>query len=608
MVRASAPGRQRGRGQSLVLAAFLTAGLLVLVSTGTAQNPTPAKAPPKADPPKAEPAKPEAGKVQRVIVAKGADVAEMTKFINEKLEEGWKANKITPSREVSDLEFLRRCSLDIIGRVPTWKEIKEYQDDPPEKRRSLLVERLLSHADYARHWANVWSNWLLTRSGTFGRGTYHEQMDLWLEEQFALNKPYSDIVRSLITAKGKNTDNGAVNFILAHVGEEIRDPKLMAEEGHFEMVPLTSRVTRLFLGIQIQCAQCHDHPFLNTLKQEKFWGVNAFLRQVERKGTLAMARNQTPGPLELADDESVNKEALGFYEKRNGVKLNEKAVFLPSGPQKKAHKLSADEKRRDAQGIKRREELADALIEHDQFPKAVVNRYWGVFFGRGFVNPIDDFNDQNPPSNPELLNEVAAKFKHYGYDLKSLIRWICNSEAYQLSCVANKTNDKPEHEALFSRMMLKSMSPEQLYESLMVATNKIAVQTKEEKKDSRTAWLESLISNFGDDEGNEVNFNGTVVQALMMMNGQNINDAITLKDKGTVANAIASSNSEDEVITKLFLASVTRQPSRKEILVIKEMFQLATPEHNLKDRKDPAARFHDLFWALLNSNEFLLNH
>src|SRR5260370_33767763 len=118
----------------------------------------------------------------------------------------------------------------------------------------------------------------------------------------------------------------------------------------------------------------------------------------------------------------------------------------------------------------------------------------------GLVNPIDDFNDQNPPSNPELLNELGVKFKHYGYDLKSLIRWICNSDAYQLSCVANKTNDKAEQEPLFSRMVLKSMSPEQLYESLMVATNKIAVQTKEEKKDGRTAWLDNLITNFGDDE------------------------------------------------------------------------------------------------------------
>jgi hypothetical protein len=152
------------------------------------------------------------------------------------------------------------------------------------------------------------------------------------------------------------------------------------------------------------------------------------------------------------------------------------------------------------------------------------------------------------------------------------------------------------------------LSPEQLYESLMVATNKVAVQSKQEKKDQRNTWLEGLIANFGDDEGNEVNFNGTVVQALMMMNGQNINDAITLKDKGTVANAMSSSRSEDEVIAKLFLASVTREPTKKELVQIKELFKLARPENAVKDSKDPAAKYHDLFWALLNSNEFLLNH
>ncbi len=608
MVRASAPGWTWGRVQMVVLGGLLIAGVFALVSSSTAQNTTKAP-PPKGESAKTDPAKPEPPKVPRVIIAKTPDVVEMTKFIDEKLAAGWKENKITPAHEVGDLEFLRRASLDIIGRVPTWEEIATYQKDPVEKRRSVLIDRLLSHEDYARHWANVWSNWLLTRSGTFGRGVYHEQMDVWLEDQFAQNKPYAEIVKLLLTAEGKNTDHGEVNFILAHLGEEIRDPKLVPEEGHFEMVPITSRITRTFLGIQIQCAQCHDHPFLGSLKQERFWGVNAFMRQVKREGTVMMARNQTPGPLTLVDDVSVNKEALGFYEKRNGVKLNEKAVFLPSGPQKKASKLSVDDKtKKDIQGVGRRQELAAALIEHEQFPKAVVNRYWGAFFGRGFVNPIDDFNDQNQPSNPELLKELGIKFKHYNYDFKMLIRWICNSEAYQLSCVANRTNDKPEQESLFSRMMLKSMSPEQLYESLMVATNKSAVQSKQEKKDQRNTWLESLISNFGDDEGNEVNFNGTVVQALMMMNAQNINDAITLKEKGTVANAMTSSKSEDEVIHKLFLAAVTREPSKKEIANIKDLFRLGDAKNIAKDIKEPAAKFHDLFWALLNSNEFLLNH
>src|SRR5262249_46284242 len=162
------------------------------------------------------------------------------------------------------------------------------------------------------------------------------------------------------------------------------------------------------------------------------------------------------------------------------------------------------------------------------------------FFGRGFVNPIDDFNDNNQPSNPELLDELAARFKHYDYDLKKLIRWITHSNAYHLSYVANKTNDKSEHETLFARMNMKALTPEQLFESLMTATRAEQAETAKAKKDLRERWLTALIANFGDDEGNEVNFNGTIVQALMMMNGKDINDAISREKKGAVALAMAS--------------------------------------------------------------------
>jgi hypothetical protein len=239
---------------------------------------------------------------------------------------------------------------------------------------------------------------------------------------------------------------------------------------------------------------------------------------------------------------------------------------------------------------------------------------WGTFFGKGFVNPIDDFNDQNQPSNPALLNELAGQLKHYDYDLKKLIRWVCNSDAYNLSCVANKTNEAPEKETLFSRMLMKSMTPEQLFESLMLATNSEAAESKDGKKKLKDKWLEDLISNFGDDEGNEVNFNGTVVQALMMMNGKEINDAITRKDKGTVDLAIKSSRTQEEVITKLYLATLNRKPTQREVhVIINEMFPLSDDKFGALRRKDNEKanynnRFYDLFWALLNCNEFLLNH
>jgi hypothetical protein len=528
-------------------------------------------------------------------------VNELVKTINDRLRADWQKNGIIPSRHVDDYEFIRRASLDIIGRIARPEEIKEFLHDPIDVRRSRLVNRLLDSDEYPRHWANLWSNWLLGRAGPFGRGMYHEQTASWLEDQFAANRHYDELVKALLTATGENTKNGAVNFVLAHVGENV-PPARRAEEGQFEMVPLTSRITRLFLGTQVQCAQCHDHPFQTAIKQEHFWGINAFLRQVERQGTLAMRRQDAPGPLKLVDNDRVVRDPLVFFEKRNGVVLERKAIFLPSGEEKGKQLDPAKS------GLARREALAEFLIEHEQFPKAIVNRMWGVFLGRGFVNPVDDFNDNNQPSNPELLNEIASRFKHYTYDLKFLIRCICHSEAYHLSCVANRTNDKPEHEPLFSRMVLKALSPEQLFESLMVATRSATGESKDAKKAARDAWLGSLITNFGDDEGNEVNFNGTVVQALMMMNGKEINDAISRKEKGTVALAVRRARSQPGVINELYLAALNRLPSGAEMQAIVSRFRLDTPQSNVKDAHDPAARFEDLFWALLNSNEFMLNH
>jgi hypothetical protein len=581
--------------------------VLVLAGLLTGQAAPPKTAPAKGDgkgttrgAPPAVPAKP-----RLTIVATTSDVPEMAKVINDRLEADWAKNKVTPSRYVNDYEFIRRASLDVIGRVARPDEIKAYFKDPEDKRRSLLIERLLASEDYPRHWADMWSNWLLTRSGPFGRGRYKEEMAEWLKDQFAQNKPYAEIVEKLLTAKGTNSDsnNGAVNFVLAHVGEPVpRNDR--ARYGEFDMVPLTSRVTRLFLATQVQCAQCHDHPFHNNLKQNHFWGVNAFLRQVVRKTKADMRRQPLSGPLTLEDDPNANASGVVSFEKRNGVVLSTRAEFLPSGEDKDARGPRID---LGPKAPSRREQLAHFVIEHDNFPKAIVNRMWGVFFGRGFTNPVDDFNDNNQPSNPELLNELAAKFKHYQYDQKRLIRWICHSNAYQLSCVANATNDKPEHEVLFSRMVMKSLSPEQLFESLMTATNAEVLDNRKDKTKKRDEWLGRLIGSFGDDEGNEVNFNGTVVQALMMMNGEDINNAISRKDKGTVALAMARNRAPAGVVRDLYLAAVNRPPTPLEVDRIFSRMALGV-QHRVWDARNPAAKYEDLLWALLNSNEFLLNH
>jgi hypothetical protein len=404
-------------------------------------------------------------------------------------------------------------------------------------------------------------------------------------------------VKKLITATGKNTDNGAVNFILAHLGEDTPAMK-KTEEGDFTMVPVTSRITRLFLGIQTQCTQCHDHPFDNNLTQQQFWGINAYLRQVKREGTMPMNNNRMSKlPLTLKDDASVNSEAVVYYEKvKNSLIRQTKATFLDGS------RISLDPaSKTPINGLSRREELAQRVIDHPNFPRAVVNRMWAHFMGKGFTQPFDDFNEQNQVSIPELLDELSASYKHYAYDQKMLIRWICNSRAYNLGCVANKTNEKEDAEKFFSRMLLKVQSPEQLFESLMLATKADAP----DKKALREQWESRLISNFGDDEGNEVSFNGTVVQALMMMNGKEINDAISRTDKGTLAESVnVKKHRGDAVIRDLYMAALNRPPSAVELNKIGSAFPLY---RGVKD-KDAWGPYQDLFWAILNSNEFMLNH
>src|SRR5579883_1868614 len=265
--------------------------------------------------------------------------SEQVKTINQRIAEKWRENKLTPSPRATDYEFIRRASLDIIGRIAKPAEISRFLQDPPLTRRALLIDRLLKSEEYARNWATIWTTWLLTRSGN---AEYHEQLHLWLEERFAREgEGWDKIVTDLLTATGKNKENGAVNFILAHLGDPTPKDKV-AEEGQFSMVPITSRTTRLFLGLQIQCVQCHDHPFNPDWKQRHFWGINAFFRQVERKGMPARRRNAPPAVLELTDNSNWNIEADGkagliFYEKRNGVLMSTRPQFrLPIDKEKKA--------------------------------------------------------------------------------------------------------------------------------------------------------------------------------------------------------------------------------------------------------------------------------
>jgi hypothetical protein len=604
-------------------------------------------------------------------------VPPQTQLINEELAKAWKTVELKPSKKASDYEFVRRVFIDIAGRIPTAEEVKDFAEaDGSANKRTKLVHRLLYDkeykpkiaertnpkdpktavtydyaGEYARNFSNIWGVWLMTRGGL--AEVYHEALELWLEEQFAKNTPWNDVVRQLITAKGKTNENGAVAFVVAHLGEGV-PAKDQEAYGKFDAVPITSRVTKLFLGVQTNCIQCHDHPFNPEWKQDNFWGVNAFFRQVERDGTPALSegnggkKKMTALPVGLRDNPELNKQGRIFFERRSGIMHAQKPNFLPNLAE--LEKDGSMPKRPVEPGKSRREALADYIVQHDNFAKAYVNRMWAHFFGRGMneLPAADDFGGHNKVVHPDLLNKLAADFANYGYDPKKLIEWICDSDAYQLSYQANGLPDgkggnaKDEAAPYFTRMQLKSMSPEVLFESLEVATRLDMAPDKDAKKTKKEQWMAKLTRNFGDDEGNEVTFNGTIIQALLMMNGGELNSEISRKD-GTSAvdkamNRYKSSTGYNEmgVINELYLMALARKPSSQPTIYlpvkdpktgkdrvdakgkpimtgpISEASFLANQVTALKNRgpgpQQWKAFFEDVYWSLLNTNEFILNH
>jgi hypothetical protein len=494
--------------------------------------------------------------------------------IDQRLREMWEQSGIKPSPICSEEEFLRRVYLDLLGRIPTIKEAMAYLQSRESGKRQKLVEYLLHQPDFAKNFANLWTVLLIGRQMR-QRDVNREALSAWLRQQFNADRPWNEIVSELITARGSNKENGAVNFTLAHL--------------EFGAVPLTSVTTRVFLGQQIQCTQCHDHPS-NDWKQADFWGINAFFKGVKREQirTTDASGAMVVDHVELSDEPS---EAFSTYDKRNGLVGIAFPRFLDG--------------RKIGQGrdVERRSELGKFIADPKslELARAFVNRMWGHFMGRGIVHPVDDFGPHNPPSHPDLLDELASQFISSGHDVKSLIRWITASQAYNVTSATTKANEKDE--TLFSHMALKPMTPEQLFDSLLTATAAHKAGTGQPDDRRRDAWLRQFTFAFANDEGDEgSSFQGTIPQALMMMNGDLMEQAVGGKPGSFLADLCAEAQAQRNpalyMVNNLYLAALSRMPTARERANVQKL---------VESFPDTIPVLEDVFWALLNSNEFVLN-
>lgn len=524
-------------------------------------------------------AEPEApAKAEAPAVASSAD--DIVAFINEQIRQSWKDNEITPSPVADDYEWLRRVYLDIVGHIPSGDEVEAFVADKDKLKRSKVIDRLLDDPAYTRNWTTIWTN--LSIGQQTPRRVSRDGMQKFYREAFGRNRPWKDVVHDILTAEGHFEENGAVNFILAQMQDQ--------DDG----VQLTAKATRLFLATQVQCTQCHNHPF-NEWKQDQFWQYNSFFRQVGKRDH----RKPDPKTGRPIDDfsEVVWRDFSGpvYFEKRSG--LMQVAFPIYNG-----HEIDPGPE------TERRKELANLITAGDkpQLALATVNRIWGHFFSYAFTRPVDDMGPHNPASHPAILDRLAEEFVKSGYDMKQLIRWIANSEPYQLTSKATKKNESDNPAAgetpQFAHMYVKPMTAEQLFDSLIVATNaqKTGRSGWEASEKQRQDWLQQFVRTFGTDENEESNsFDGSIPQALMMMNGQLVQDAVSVKSGSHLGEILAGKGNEVQKIQQLYLTSLGRLPSRAELSGFQKL---------AKGNRDPVALYQDFFWALLNSNEFIFNH
>jgi hypothetical protein len=580
--------------------------------------------------------------------------------IDQMISTQWGKQKIVPAPPVDDARFLRRAYLEIVGVIPTAEAVSKFLADKSPDKRARVVAELVDSPRYAENWTNYWDTVLMgrqVRAQVIDRVAWRQ----WLHGQFAKNVPWNKFAYDLITATGVNSSGGSVARAAGIAMPADRRGPAMAGEMQDEAGGLSSggkvngavnwlvkyaqtpadlsgQASKVFLGVQIQCAQCHDH------KTEK-WKQDDFRRFT------ACFMNARPFP-------------VGEYAKGNIRRVEVRDVYRPFvQPRNKQaaarnEYISVPPAALDgtdfANSQNRRQALAEWMTapENPYFAEAIVNRMWAHFMGRGFVEPIDDFRETNPAVMPELLKKLADDFVAHDYDLKHLVKTICATKTYQLSSAPFKGDD-PDN-TLWARYRLKSMGPDEMLDSLVTATNlgtlleRVAGGNLDNLKMLMKRQFTFLFDT--DEETEEKEFEGTIPQALLLLNSSITNRSVSPIPGTALAQVLALPGGDAQKIESLYLRTLSRKPTTTELKKWTEFLNAPrdaiitdnpvvnerplarrgrpmppiTPENRRAAGQDPLGRlgnrfagastdpkvqaYEDLFWALLNSSEFMFNH
>ncbi|HEY7308296.1 MAG TPA: DUF1549 and DUF1553 domain-containing protein [Gemmataceae bacterium] len=504
----------------------------------------------------------------------------LRQVIDADIQAAWQREKIAPAGRAGDAAFLRRVHLDLVGVIPTLEETRRFLDSTEPDKRAKLIDSLLADARFAVHQADVWDQILFGRNPPNLDGTRRqESFKKWLTDKFAHNEPYDRWVRDLLRAEHEGTEL----FYVQYRGQP--------EDA-------TVGVSRIFLGMQLQCARCHDHPF-ESWTQRDFYGMAGFfvrltvLDKPAVKGQRRFAlgekstgevlfsgsvKDQKPG----RKGEPVQAKYLG------GSVLDEPSP--PKGFKEPALKPGANPPR---PLFSRKEKLADWVADpaNPYLARAVVNRVWAQFLGRGLVHPVDDLSEKNAPSHPELFKAMTEQLTAHKFDLKWMIRELVNSETYQ------RAAEGPTKDALpswFERGRVRPLSAEELVASICTATAADAAGRKM-ANDS----IEYFLRYFGKPTNGRGEFQGSLSEHLFLNNSGQIRQLIQRR-KGNLADELLQSKEPwDRRVERMFLSVLSRPPSEEER---KKFVTYLTAEGK------PEPRLEESIWVLLNTAEFRFNH
>ncbi len=523
--------------------------------------------------------------------------------LHERIDALITAGKSTPAApQVTDAEFLRRVYLDLTGMIPTASAAREFLKDQAADKRARLIDRLLTSPDHPRHLQHVFDRILMER-----RREQHVPHAQWLEylyTSFAANKPWDVLVREMLAADGADPKlRPAAKFYLDRGGE----PNL-----------LTRDVGRLFLGMNLQCAQCHDHPLIKGYLQDHYQGLYAFLNRTSlftdgKKGALLAEKAEGEVSFQsVFDPAKVTKTAAP---RLPGLA----PVAEPKIEKGKEYVVAPAKGVRPVPKFSRRAQLAERIAATDnvRFRRNGANRLWALMLGRGLVHPVDLDHENNPPSHPELLTLLGEEFAAHKYDIRYLLREVALSQTYQrTSELPPGAGDVPPQ--TFAVAALKPLSPEQLAFSLMQATGLTDVERQNLVKDALEGtfvWhmaklalyaklsgnVTPFINTFGSQPGQseDQGFDATIDQTLFVRNGALIRGWLAPRT-GNLVDRLSRLQDARALAEELYLSVLTRLPTEEEHKEVADCLQ--------RRSADRAQALQDMAWALLASAEFRFNH